>query len=269
MRMISRTVLCSFALASLLFGSVAAHAQRPAQGPISRDVIQPEKLGYRLVWEDEFNGTKLDTTKWSHRGLGARAIAVVSEDAVEVKDGYIYLWAKRDAAGRMLGSAIGTEQTFMSRYGYYECRAQVQKSWGQWGAFWLQSTQISAGEDPAVYGAEIDVMECFRKLGPDIISHNVHWAYGPNQKSTRGMQSTLKGLGTGFHTYGVEWTPEKYTFYVDGMKFYEVAQGISKIKEYMILSMEYPGNMQDMVRSILPDAMIVDYVRVWQKPGVN
>ena len=112
-------------------------------------------------------------------------------------------------------------------------------------------------------------MECFRKLGPDIVSHNVHWAYGPNQKSTRGMQSTLKGLGTGFHTYGVEWTPEKYTFYVDGMKFYEVTQGISKIKEYMILSMEYPGNPQDMVRSILPDAMIVDYVRVWQKPGVN
>jgi len=56
---------------------------------------------------------------------------------------------------------------------------------------------------------------------------------------------------------------------VDGMKFYEVTQGISKIKEYMILSMEYPGNPQDMVRSILPDAMIVDYVRVWQKPGVN
>jgi len=25
--------------------------------------------------------------------------------------------------------------------------------------------------------------------------------------------------------------------------------------------MEYPGNPQDMVRSILPDAMIVDYVR--------
>jgi hypothetical protein len=83
------------------------------------------------------------------------------------------------------------------------------------------------------------------------------------------MQSTLKGLGTGFHTFGVEWTPEKYIFYVDGMKFYEVTQGISKIKEYMILSMEYPGNPQDMVRSILPDAMIVDYVRVWQKPGMN
>lgn len=252
-----------------LFIGSAAIAQRPAQGPISRDIFSPKTSGYTLVWEDTFSGAKVDPTKWKHRGLGPRGIATVSEDAVEVKDGYLYLWAKKDSKGRMLGSALGTEKTFMARYGYFECRAQVQKSWGQWGAFWLQSTQISSGEDPATYGAEIDVMECFRKLGPDIISHNVHWAYGPNQKSTRGMQSTLKGLGTGFHTYAVEWTPTMYAFFVDGMKFYEVTQGISRIKEYMILSMEYPGNMQDMARSVLPDAMIVDYVRVYQKPGVN
>ena len=61
------------ALSFVLLGGFAANAQRPAQGPISRDVIQPEKLGYRLVWEDEFNGTKLDTTKWRHRGLGPHA----------------------------------------------------------------------------------------------------------------------------------------------------------------------------------------------------
>ena len=159
--MYSPNIFRGLALSFILLGGIAANAQRPAQGPISRDVIQPEKLGYRLVWEDEFNGTKLDTTKWRHRGLGARALAFVSEDAVEVKDGYVYLWAKRDANGRMRGSAIGTQRTFMSRYGYYECGARGQKSWGQWGAFWLQSNQISAGEDPAVYGAEIDVMECF------------------------------------------------------------------------------------------------------------
>ena len=162
------------ALSFVLLGGIAANAQRPAQGPISRDVIQPEKLGYRLVWEDEFNGTKLDTTKWRHRGLGARALAFVSEDAVEVKDGYVYLWAKRDASGRMLGSAIGTQQTFMSRYGYYECRAQVQKSWGQWGAFWLLSNQISAGEDSEVYVAEIDVLQCFGKRWSDLSQPNEH-----------------------------------------------------------------------------------------------
>lgn len=255
------------AIALTLLASVS-FAQRPAQGPVSTVAFVPEKAGYALVWEDEFEGRKLDPTKWKVRGVGPRALAYVSEEAVEVKDGYLWLWAKKKGE-QLLGSAVGTEGLFSTRYGYYECRAQVQKSPGVWAAFWIQSTEIAKGEDPAIFGAEIDIMECFRKLGTDIVSHNVHWAYGPNQKTTRGMQSYLKGLGTGFHTFGLEWTPEKYVFYVDGLKFYEVTQGISKIKEYLILSMEYPSNPADMTRTLYPDAFVVDYVRVWQKKHVQ
>jgi beta-glucanase (GH16 family) len=154
----------------------------------------------------------------------------------------------------------------MSKYGWYECRAQVQKSpGGVWSAFWIQSAEITKGEDPAIYGAEIDIMECFRKLGEDIISHNVHWAYGPNQQSTRGYQSYLIGMGEGFHTFALEWFPDKYVFYVDGFKFYEITKGISNIEEYLILSMEYPNNLEEIAKSVFPDVFLVDYVRVYQK----
>jgi beta-glucanase (GH16 family) len=108
-------------------------------------------------------------------------------------------------------------------------------------------------------------MECFRKLGNDIVSHNVHWAYGPNQQSTHGYQSYLKGVGEGFHTFALEWLPDKYIFYVDGMKFYEITKGISQIEEYMILSMEYPNNPEEVAKSIFPDVFLVDWVRVYQK----
>lgn len=244
-----------------------ATRQRPPQGPMSTTPFEPERFGYRLVWEDEFEGTKLDPRKWKVRGVGPRGPSFVSEDAVTVEDGYLKLYAKKQGE-KMLASAVGTEGLFMPRYGYFECRAQVQKSLGGvWAAFWIQSTQIAKGEDPARFGAEIDIMECFRKLGTDIVSHNVHWAYGPNQKSTRGMQSTLKGLGTGFHTYGLEWTPEKYVFFVDRLPFYEVRQGISQIPEYLILSMEYPNNPDELARTVFPDVFIVDYVKVWQKRG--
>ncbi|MFY7953853.1 MAG: glycoside hydrolase family 16 protein [Armatimonadaceae bacterium] len=250
----------------LMLSAGVVSAQRPAQGPMSRTVFEPGAHGYRLVWEDEFPGTALDRSKWKPRSLGPRGPAFVSEEAIEVRDGYLWLWAKKDASGRMLSSAVGTMDTFQPRYGYFECRAQVQKSAGVWSAFWIQSKDIAKGEDPAVYGAEIDIMECFRKLGPDIVSHNVHWAYGPNQKSTRGMQSTLKGLSTGFHTFGLEWTPDKYVFFVDGMPFYEVKIGISRIPEYLILSMEYPNNPEELARTLFPDVFVVDWVRVWQKP---
>ena len=245
--------------------SIAAQAQRPAKGPVSDKIYSPEEMGYKLVWNDEFEGTDLDTNKWKVRGVGPRAIAYVSNRAVKVENGFLKLYALNEN-DTLFGSAVGTQGLFMSKYGWYECRAQVQKSpVGVWAAFWIQSTDIAKGEDPAIYGAEIDIMECFRKLGEDIVSHNVHWAYGPNQKSTRGYQSYLKGVGEGFHTFALEWLPDKYIFYVDGLKFYEITQGISNIEEYMILSMEYPGKMEEIVNSIFPDVFLVDYVRVYQK----
>jgi beta-glucanase (GH16 family) len=253
-----------FLIISLTLVSIS-QAQRPAQGPMSDKQYAPEELGYKLYWEDNFDGNKLDTTKWKVRGKGPRAIAYVSEEAVKVEDGCVKLFALQKG-DTLLGSAIGTQGLFMSRHGFYECRAQVQKSpGGVWAAFWIQSPKISEGEDPAVYGAEIDIMECFRKLGKDIVSHNVHWAYGPHQQSTHGMQSYLKGVGEGFHTFGLEWLPDKYIFYVDGYKFYEVTTGISNIDEYMILSMEYPGKKEEIAKSVFPDVFIVDYVRFYKK----
>lgn len=108
-------------------------------------------------------------------------------------------------------------------------------------------------------------MEFFKKLGPDIVSYNVHWAYGPNQQTTHGMQSYRKGVSQGFHTFALEWFPDKYIFYVDGLKYYEVASGVSNIEQYLILSMEYPGKREELLKTIFPDVFTIDYVRVYQK----
>ena len=64
-----------------------AFAQRPAQVPMSKKRFNPEKQGYKLVWEDQFKGKTLDTSKWAVRGEGPRAIAFVSEEAVKVETG--------------------------------------------------------------------------------------------------------------------------------------------------------------------------------------
>jgi beta-glucanase (GH16 family) len=221
-------------------------------------------MGYGLIWEDQFDGDALDPKKWEVRGIGPRALGFVSPEAVEVRDGYLKLRAlKKD--GRILLGAVGTQDRFKTKYGFFECRAELQKSPGIWAAFWIQSSEISKGEDPSIYGAEIDIMEFFKKLGTDIVSHNVHWAYGPKQKTTRGMQSYLKGVSEGFHTFALEWTPEKYVFFVDGYKYYEVTTGISNIEEYLILSMEIPSEAKDIEKTVFPDVYTVDYVKVYQR----
>ncbi len=71
-------------------------------------------------------------------------------------------------------------------------------------------------------------------------------------------------MSEGFHTFAVEWTPESYTFFVDGYKFYEVHEAISQIEEYIILSME-PPQQEEISKMKLPDEYIIDYVRVYKK----
>ena len=250
------------ALVAVALISFPIAAQRPAQGPMSETQYTPETLGYELHWEDGFEGDALNPEKWAIRGEGKRGLGRVAREAIEVSGGFLKLKAfEKD--GEILVGAVGTQDLFMTRYGYIECRAQLQRGGGIWAAFWMQSPLVSAGEDPAKFGAEIDIVEFFRKLGTDIVSHNVHWAYGPNQQTTRGMQSYLKGVSEGFHTFAVEWKPESYTFFVDGYKFYEVKQGLSQIEQYIILSME-PPQEEELHNMRLPDEFIVDYVRVYK-----
>jgi beta-glucanase (GH16 family) len=241
------------------------HAQRPAQGPVSGILFNPADSGYEIFWKDDFDGNRLDTAKWNVRGIGPRALGFVSPEAVTVEGGCLKLQAFKRNDSMYIG-AVGSQKHFETSYGYFECRAELQRSPGVWAAFWLQSPRLAEGDNPVVSGAEIDIMEFFKKLGLDIVSHNVHWGpYGPNQHTTHGMQSYLSGISQGFHLFGLEWTPDKYIFYVDGYKFYEVTEGVSKIDEYIILSMELPNETSDMVHTVFPDVFKVDYIKVYKR----
>uniref|UniRef100_UPI003217C133 glycoside hydrolase family 16 protein n=1 Tax=uncultured Draconibacterium sp. TaxID=1573823 RepID=UPI003217C133 len=236
----------------------------PKNTALSQDIFNPEKEGYSLFWEDQFNGSELDTTKWKIRGTGPRRIGYNDPSMVAVADGYLHLMydIKRDS---IMGSAIGSYETFNTTYGYFECRARLQKGNGPWAAFWMQSPLISKGENPATFGAEIDIFEYFRGLGDDHMTHCIHWAYGPNQKSTGALNSDLEGLSEGFHTFALEWTPEKYAFYIDGLKYHELSDGLSHIDQYMILSMEIPSTLEGIKNACAPDTFMVDYVKVYKK----
>ena len=232
---------------------------------VSQKIFNPEKEGYKLYWEDDFNGEILDTAKWKVRGTGPRRIGYNSPSMVKVNDGKLLLMydIKKDS---ILASAVGTHETFNTTYGYFECRARLQNCIGPWAAFWMQSPLISKGEDPAKYGTEIDIFEYFKELGDDHLTHCLHWAYGPNQQSSGQKRSELEGLAEGFHTFALEWTPEKYAFYIDGLKFHELKEGLSHIDEYLILSMEIPPTLEGIKNACAPDTFIVDYVKVYKKP---
>lgn len=238
--------------------------EAPGNNAMSQVVFIPEQNGYELVWQDDFDGSELDTTKWHSRSDGPRRVGFNDPRMIEVKDGNLLL--KYDIIGnRVLGCAVGTQGRFETRYGYFEARIKLQHSIGPWAAFWIQSSKISQGEDPAGFGAEIDIFEYFKELGDSVACSCVHWAYGPNMQSTESMESHMEGLEKGFHTFGLEWTSDKYSFFIDGLKFHEVTEGISQTEEYMILSMELPEMLENIKMACAPDTMAVDWVKVYSR----
>ena len=236
----------------------------PVNNALTQDVFIPEDHGYKLVWEDNFDGTELDTAKWKCRQTGPRRIGYNDPSMVKVENGNLLLMydIKKDS---VLASMVGTGETYMTTYGYFECRAKLQKGDGPWAAFWFQSPQISNGEESGKFGTEIDIFEYFKGLGADTLTHCLHWAYGPNQKSSGQMTSYLEGLSEGFHTFALEWTDQKYSFFIDGLKYHEQTVGISNIDEYMILSMEIPATLEGIKNACAPDTFMVDYVKVYKR----
>ena len=258
-----------FALAFALVR--AAHAEVPTSG-------------WTLVWNDEFDGTTLDTAKWGYWLTGTRRDAVNTPSAVAVGGGNMTL-STYTSGGTHYTGMISTSATYLPAYGYIEARIDYNDTAGMWSAFWLQSpTMGNPIGDPEGAGTEMDVCE-HRSVdsGAADISNkivgNIHWdGYGASHKSV-GYDSGSIGLASGFHVYGLEWTPTVQRFYIDGVLKWTVTDAtsspVSQRSQFLILSSEVDDTSTTWAGTI-PAAgygtlqttatkMIVDYVRVYAR----
>ncbi len=221
--------------------------------------------GYELVWADEFDGGQLDMSKWGYRHLGPRRDGVNVAESVTL-DGRGHLVLTTRQVGEEYHTAmIGTEETFQATYGYFECRVRLQRQVGHWSAFWLQSPTIGQPVgDPSSAGVEVDIFEYLRRWGDEVV-HNLHWdGYGEHHRAAGG-RAEVAGLGEGWHTFGVEWTAVGYVFFVDGVETWRSAAAVSRRSQYMILSLEVGPWAGEIAEASLPDDLLVDYVRVYQR----
>ena len=200
--------------------------------------------GYYLVWADEFNTFSLDTSKWDYWLLGNRRDAVNTASAVSVNGSNLVITTYTSAGTHYTGM-IATDQTFRSRYGYWESSIKWGDTNGMWSAFWMQSPTMGANlSDPQVSGSEIDIAEHrFVDGGNNNIANqvqiNIHWnGYGSSGQSS-GSGNVGSGLATGFHTHGILWTPNSYSVSIDGSQVYNGGSSpISHSTEWAILSSE-------------------------------
>jgi beta-glucanase (GH16 family) len=252
-----------------------------------------------LIFSDDFDGTSLDNTKWDYcPNWDRHGRSTWMDDMVSVKDGFLHLKLKRDAAlgaNKTNDPAInnnwiragavrtlsrdGANYLFQNSFGYYEARIKFPVVSGTWGAFWLMSPTLdddltNGGEE----GTEIDIVESIRNHKGQF-NAALHWnGYGAaheNVVSGERYESIPVNIYDGdFHTFALLWSPSEYIFYVDDHEFWRVDGGsdfkncgINTNPNYIKLTIEsapvWPG---DIPENFTEAEMLVDYVRVYKNP---
>ncbi len=246
---------CALLPVVCLLGTVSRGAEIADQLP-----EPPAAKAWKLVWNDEFDGTKLDESKWEAPD-GRRRDGWWSPEAVSVADGCLSLSVlKKD--DRYLDGCVRTRGKFEHAQGYYVARIQLQEQLGHWSAFWLYNNSVGRIGNEGRDGTEIDIYE--KPWLDDRVNYALHWdGYGKEHKS-EGKVVSLPGVMKGFHTYSLWWKNDEYVFYFDGKETWRTkAGGVCQAPLYIKLSDEIGDWAGDIKKAKLPDRFVVDYVRVY------
>ena len=236
----------------------------PGQPAEPEDQLPPPPDGktWKLVWHDEFDGTKLDESKWTYRPDGKRKGGWWSRKAISLDgNGHLVISTFMDG-DKPTDGCITTHGKFEHVFGYYVARVRFQQQPGHWSAFWITGSGVGKVGDGGRDGTEIDIMEKPRL--DDRVQHALHWdGYREHHKS-KGHKATVHGVMEGWHTFGLLWLPDEYVFYVDGKETWRTkAGGVCQIPQHMLLSDEIGSWAGDIAKAKLPDQFMVDCVRVY------
>lgn len=237
--------------------------------------------GMQMVFNDEFEGSTLDTTKWDHYGLGVRKGATNVENAVSVENGKlkIRVWTEN---GKAYTGMISTRNKFEYNKGYIEFYFKPQQVYGAWSAGWVQSSDVAKSSGNAVdNGVEMDVFEALYKYhvsDPNGVHVGFHWDYGQTAKKkqvplTYNTNPSLHIFDGNYHKMGMMWDENGYKAYLnDQLLWTPTGVPISNHDQFIIISMEVAdwGNSFDNPPKTIfspgqsPGELLVDYVRVYQ-----
>ena len=266
------------------------------------DKLDRTDEGYTLVWNDEFDGDSLDTTKWTCQHGNGRDYGIENwgnseaewytdrEENVKVEDGMLKIIAleedyesKHYTSGRLRTMTDDNEVQFAITYGRVEAKIRITGGEGVWPAFWMLPVDASIYGEWAASG-ELDIMEAKGRL-PGEIGGTAHYAatWPDNIYSNKNYYFPEGTDISDFHTYSIEWTPNYIKWYVDDNCYSTLEDWYSKgpgcrtnytypapfdVPFYIILNLALGGTFDPegtLTKRSFPAEMDVDFVRVYQK----
>lgn len=271
-------------------GKSPAAESPSSQSPVAKEppAESAQTTHRKLIFSDEFSGATGASpgSQWGFDtgggGWGNDELeSYTSRPANAELDGQGHLaisalaekYTGADGITRQYTSArLQTLNTFKFQYGLAEARIQVPAGQGLVAQFWMLGGEAYEQENWPACG-EIDTMEVLGSE-PNVLNGTLHapWAWAPT--GVQGQNTSPTPLSSGFHTYSVEWEPEKISFMLDGSVYKTVtpadlpagAPWPFKHPYFLLMDLavggEWPGSPN--ASTHFPARMLVDWVRVWQ-----
>jgi hypothetical protein len=244
--------------------------------PMTPSPAQP--LGIPGVWalqfSDEFTGPDIDTSKWNTNWFGTpgqitkpvtgiELAAYATSQAVINANQHLELRAIPKVVTATDSHQYGYVSGMVNTYGKYSfkygaaeaqiyCPAAIPGVLANWPAFWLDTIDVWPN------GGEIDIFE-----GLDGRAYfYIH--YSPtNDGNDSPLGQAVAGSFTGWHIYGMKWTPGAVAYYYDGLPVGTLHYDTGAALTDMMVILNYAvGGWGG--PCVIPATMFVNYVRVWQ-----
>ena len=256
------------------------------------------------VWADEFNGTAnsaIDPAKWTY---DTGNLNVNNELEIYCSPSMTTLGcdpnnpnAFIDGAGHLIiqqrlvngttwtSARLKTQGLKTFQYGRIEANLQIPSHQGLWPAFWMLGSNIDTIGWPKC--GEVDIMENWPGLGGSGagLTHNATSMHGQGYSGgsslTHQMAFPAGQDVTGFHTYGIIWSPNMMQFYFDDPANITFVRTVDDIPAgtswpfnnpfFLIANMAVGGVLggtPDSGTAGATPTMAIDYVRYYQPLSV-
>lgn len=249
--------------------------------------------GWRLAFEDTFDGDALKSQNWATRYIYEYgALDRLNDEWQHYRDNGNH--RVENGALSLVGRVVGPDNHYESGmirsrrtfyFGYFEARVFLPNARGVWPAFWLNSDYD--GEGRLRWPPEIDAFEYVingEHETPDMIHTNV--AAGNNRAqgnqllysdpafNTRwAFFKNAAPLNQGWQIIGLLWKPDSVTMYLNGHKVCERAykwvydDGTRAGPAHILLNLAIGGRWAGATgvdQARFPQEFKIDYVRVCQ-----
>lgn len=231
-----KSILYSSRLAALIAAAVLAGCGGGSSVETSTDLNAVDTSvpveDWQLVWADEFEGSSIDSSKWTHEvncdGGGNQEKQCYTADPSNsyVDNGSLKIVAKptedADASQPYTSARMNSRYKADFKYGRFEMRAKMPSGQGSWPAFWMMSTDEKYGGWPK--SGEIDIVETVNLKVPDDAGVEESRVYGTLHYGKDAPLNSQSGTShtpdvnpaDEFNTYAVEWEEGEIRWYFNG-----------------------------------------------------